>query len=166
MRLPGEHADHRAAQRIDGNARLPHDVARRGLPIRVFTGSPGPVQIHSGPVHAIKPTGPWLDMLDEDFDRHPRLDHVAETWIVKKPTADGPVTSLELYDAQGGQIVQFFGQRLPGRPGIAAWTELAGSLAPWSPCRRDAAAPSAGGGDAAAAQRVAVNEPMRSRQRS
>lgn len=85
---------------------------------------------------------------------------------MKKPTADGPVTSLELCNAQGGQIVQFFGQRLPGRPGIAAWTELAGSLAPWSPCRRDAAVPSAGDGDAAAAQRVAVNEPMRSRQRS
>lgn len=69
MRLPGEHADHRAAQRIDGDARLPHDVARRGLPIRVFIGAPGLV-------HTVKPTGPWLNMLDEDFDRHPRFDHV------------------------------------------------------------------------------------------
>lgn len=127
LHVVGSEFARRAAD--DAAERLLHDVARRGLPIMVFTGSPGLVQIHSGPVHTIKPMGPWLNVLDEDFNLHVRLDHVAETWIVKKPTADGPVTSLELYDAQGGQIVQFFGQRLPGRPEIAAWTALVDSLA-------------------------------------
>lgn len=114
--------------RDDAAERALHAVARSGLPIMVFTGSPGLVQIHSGPVRNIKPMGPWLNVLDEDFNLHLRLDQVAESWIVKKPTADGPVTSLELYDVRGGQIVQFFGQRLPGRPEIAAWTALADSL--------------------------------------
>lgn len=117
----------------DAAEHMLHAVARSGLPIMVFTGSPGLVQIHSGPVHTIKPMGPWINVLDEDFNLHLRLDQVAESWIVKKPTADGPVTSLELYDAQGGQIVQFFGQRLPGRPEIAAWTALADSLAAAQP---------------------------------
>uniref|UniRef100_UPI003340447A hemin-degrading factor n=1 Tax=Castellaniella defragrans TaxID=75697 RepID=UPI003340447A len=116
-------ADHAAAEHTL------REVARSGLPIMVFTGSPGLVQIHAGPVHNIKIMGPWLNVLDEDFNLHLRTDHIAETWIVKKPTADGFVTSLELYDAQGGQIVQFFGQRLPGRPEIKAWTRLADSLA-------------------------------------
>lgn len=119
------------ARRAGGDAagRVLREAARTGLPIMVFVGSPGLVQIHSGPVRAVEPTGPWLNVLDEDFNLHLRLDQVAESWVVKKPTADGPVTSLELYDAQGGQIVQFFGQRLPGRPEIAAWTRLADSLA-------------------------------------
>lgn len=116
-------ADNQAAERIL------HEVSRSGLPIMVFTGSPGLVQIHSGPVCNIKSMGNWLNVLDDGFNLHLRADHIAETWIVKKPTADGPVTSLEMYDADGGQIVQFFGQRLPGRPEIKAWTRLADSMA-------------------------------------
>lgn len=113
----------------DSAERVLHEVSRIGLPIMVFTGSPGLVQIHSGPVRNIRPTGPWINVLDEDFSLHLRQDQVAQSWVVKKPTADGPVTSLELYAADGGQIVQFFGQRLPGRPEIAAWTRLADNLA-------------------------------------
>ena len=113
----------------DAAERVLVEAARSGLPLMVFVGSPGLVQIHTGPVRTIKPMGPWLNVLDEDFNLHLRLDQVAQSWVVKKPTADGLVTSLELYDAQGGQIVQFFGQRLPGRPEIEAWTRLADSLA-------------------------------------
>ncbi len=119
------------ARRVDDAAVddvLEH-VARTGLPIMVFTGSPGLVQIHSGPVRHVKRMGPWLNVLDEDFNLHLRTDHVAECWTVKKPTPDGAVTSLEMYAADGGQIVQLFGQRLPGRPEIAAWTSLLDGLA-------------------------------------
>ncbi|CAM5221030.1 Hemin transport protein HemS [Castellaniella defragrans] len=119
------------ARKADNTApeRVLREASRIGLPIMVFTGSPGLVQIHSGPVRHIKAMGPWLNVLDEDFNLHLRADHIAEAWIVKKPTVDGFVTSLEMYDAQGGQIVQFFGQRLPGRPEIKAWTRLADSMA-------------------------------------
>jgi putative hemin transport protein len=116
-------ADNRAAERVL------LEVSRSGLPIMVFTGSPGLVQIHSGPVRNIKSMGNWLNVLDDDFNLHLRADHIAETWVVKKPTDDGAVTSLEMYDADGGQIVQFFGQRLPGRSEIKAWTRLADSMA-------------------------------------
>lgn len=126
LRVVGDEFARRA--RHDVVERALREAARTGLPLMVFTGSPGLVQIHSGPVRNIKPMGPWLNVLDEDFNLHLRLDQVAESWIVKKPTPDGAVTSIELYDAWGGQIVQFFGQRLPGRPEIPAWTRLADSL--------------------------------------
>jgi len=100
-----------------------------GLPIMVFTGSPGVVQIHSGPIRNVKAVGAWLNVLDEDFNLHLRTDHVRESWVVKKPTPDGPVTSLELYDARGAQIVQLFGERKPGTPELAAWRALADGLA-------------------------------------
>lgn len=119
------------ARRTDNAAvdRVLEDVARSGLPIMVFTGSPGMVQIHAGPVQHIRRMGPWLNVLDEDFNLHLRTDHIAESWVVKKPTAEGPVTSLEMYDADGGQIVQLFGQRQPGHPEREAWTALADGLA-------------------------------------
>lgn len=118
------------AHRVDNTAvRVVLDSARSsGLPIMVFTGSPGVVQIHSGPVHRIKATGPWLNVLDDDFNLHLRVDHVAESWVVDKPSPDGPVTSLELYDTGGNQIMQVFGKRKPGLPQLEAWHQLAGSL--------------------------------------
>ena len=103
-------------------------AASSGLPIMVFVGSPGVVQIHTGPVHNIKPMGPWLNVLDEDFNLHLREDHIVESWVVKKPSPEGAVTSLELYDANGGQIVQLFGKRKPGVPELAQWRELADGL--------------------------------------
>ena len=103
-------------------------AATSGLPIMVFVGSPGVVQIHTGPVHNIKSMGPWLNVLDEDFNLHLREDHISESWVVQKPTPEGPVTSLEIYDAKGGQIVQLFGKRKPGAPELSEWRALAATL--------------------------------------
>ncbi|WP_114241524.1 hemin-degrading factor [Dyella sp. C9] len=103
-------------------------AAASGLPIMVFVGSPGVVQIHTGPVRNIKLMGPWLNVLDEDFNLHLREDHVVESWVVRKPSPEGHVTSLELYDAAGGQIVQVFGKRKPGVPELTEWRALADGL--------------------------------------
>nr|WP_199046110.1 ChuX/HutX family heme-like substrate-binding protein [Dyella sp. ASV24] len=108
---------------------LLESAAATGLPIMVFVGSPGVVQIHTGPVIHIKVMGPWLNVLDDDFNLHLREDHIVESWVVRKPTPEGHVTSLELYDARGGQIVQLFGKRKPGIPELEAWRVLAESLA-------------------------------------
>jgi len=47
---------------------------------------------------------------------------------VNKPTSDGWVTSLEVYAANGDLIVQFFGERKPGKPELTGWRELMVSL--------------------------------------
>ncbi|WP_243048871.1 ChuX/HutX family heme-like substrate-binding protein [Dyella sp. RRB7] len=103
-------------------------AAQSGLPIMVFVGSAGVVQIHTGPVRHIKVMGPWLNVLDEDFNLHLREDHVATSWVVRKPSPEGHVTSLELYDAGGRQIAQVFGKRKPGIPELEAWRALADGL--------------------------------------
>jgi putative hemin transport protein len=118
------------AQRVDNRAiaTVLESAASSDLPLMVFVGSPGVVQIHTGPVLNIKRMGPWLNVLDDDFNLHLREDQIAESWIVRKPTPQGPVTSLDLYDANAAQIVQLFGKRKPGIPELKAWRSLADSL--------------------------------------
>lgn len=106
-----------------------HEAARTGLSIMVFAGNAGCLQIHTGAVHRIEAFGPWLNVLDEGFNLHLRADAIHESWLVSKPTDDGVVTSIELFDADGGLIAMFFGERKPGRTEQTAWRHLAQSSA-------------------------------------
>ena len=72
--------------------------------------------------------GPWVNVLDPGFNLHLREDHIASAWVVKKPTADGLVTSLELFDAQGETIAMFFGERKPGKRESCEWRALIDNL--------------------------------------
>jgi putative hemin transport protein len=103
-------------------------AAGTGLPIMVFAGNAGCLQIHTGAVQRIESVGPWLNVLDDNFNLHLRADQVAESWLVSKPTNDGVVTSLELFDARGQLIAMFFGERKPGKPELPAWRTLAHGL--------------------------------------
>lgn len=103
-------------------------AAALGVPIMCFVGNPGCIQIHSGPVETIKVMGPWLNVLDPGFNLHLREDRIGSSWLVRKPTRDGLVTSLELFDAAGQNFVMFFGERKPGKPEREDWRRLAESL--------------------------------------
>jgi putative hemin transport protein len=96
-------------------------VASRALPIMVFVGNPGAIQIHTGPVHRVEQMGPWFNVLDPDFNLHVREADIHAAWRVRKPTTDGTVTSLELFDRAGELILQLFGKRKPGLPEDPAW---------------------------------------------
>lgn len=98
------------------------------VPIMVFVGNRGGIQIHTGIVEHIKPMGPWLNVLDADFNLHLREDHIAQAWVVRKPTDDGEVTSLELFDSAGQTIALIFGKRKPGIPESLAWRALTAEL--------------------------------------
>jgi putative hemin transport protein len=126
MRMVGQ--DYAWQLDTDAVAAMFNHVARDGLPIMCFVASRGCVQIHSGPVQSIKPMGPWLNVLDETFHLHLRLDHIREVWAVRKPTRDGHVTSLEAYGADGNLIIQFFGQRHEGEVERADWRFLAENM--------------------------------------
>jgi putative hemin transport protein len=113
----------------EGSARLLlREAARHAVPIMCFVGNPGMIQIHSGGVERVEVAGPWLNVLDPGFNLHLREDRIAAAWVVKKPTADGLVTSLELYDDAGETIALFFGVRKPGVPERAQWRALIAEL--------------------------------------
>lgn len=103
-------------------------VAGTDLPIMVFVGNDGCIQIHSDVITNVSPMGPWLNVLDETFHLHLRLDHVVAAWAVRKPTKDGHVTSVELYDDNRELIIQFFGQRHEGVDERVEWRAVVEQL--------------------------------------
>ena len=103
-------------------------AAAQGLPIMVFVGNPGCVQIHAGPVQRIETVGPWLNVLDPRFNLHLREDRIASAWVVRKPSVNGEIHSLELYDAGGDAFVQVFGHRPAGGTERADWRALVTGL--------------------------------------
>ena len=113
------------------NAGLRHVLRRASadaLPLMVFVNSPGTIQIHHGPVVRVKETTGWLNVLDPGFQLHVRADDIGSTWVVRKPTERGWVTSVELYDAAGDLAALLFGVRGEGVPENPAWRALADSL--------------------------------------
>lgn len=116
-----------------GSTRALLDAAvASGTAIMVFVGSPGCIQIHTGAVARIVPMDRgeqrWLNVLDPGFNLHLREDMLAATWAVAKPTHDGRVTSVELFDHAGALMAMFFGARKPGQPELQAWRELVAGL--------------------------------------
>ncbi|MBL8376382.1 MAG: hemin-degrading factor [Burkholderiales bacterium] len=103
-------------------------AAAAALPIMCFVGNPGIIQIHTGPVVNIKVMGDWVNVLDPAFNLHLRADRIAQSWVVQKPTTEGTVTSLELFDGEGETIAMFFGKRKPGVPELPAWRDLVAAL--------------------------------------
>ncbi|SDF00213.1 putative hemin transport protein [Paracoccus isoporae] len=99
-----------------------------GQQIMFFVGNAGCIEIHSGPIHVLKPTGPWLNVLDEGFNLHLRADHVAEVWLVDKPTKRGAAISVEAFDPHGDLIFQCFGMRQEKGGDPAAWSDLVARL--------------------------------------
>lgn len=110
-----------------GNAALRAVVskaAEKSVPIMVFVGNPGIIQIHTGPVKKLLDHEDWFNVMDPDFNLHVRESAIAQSWIVRKPTEDGGVTALECFDKQGKQIVQLFGKRKPGIPELEEWRAI------------------------------------------
>ncbi|MEL6536360.1 MAG: ChuX/HutX family heme-like substrate-binding protein [Bacteroidota bacterium] len=110
-------------------------ASQEKLPIMVFAGNRGNLQIHQDTVRTIRmlergPKGKekWLNVLDPDFNMHLRVDLVTDVWVVVKPTEDGDVTALECYDAQRELVVQFFGLRKPGQQELTEWRSLVAGL--------------------------------------
>lgn len=121
-------ADHAWRVAVGAAQAVLESASTSQLPIMVFVGNQGAIQIFTGSVRRVSNTPGWLNVLDAGFNLHLREDSVAASWLVRKPTRDGDVHALELYDEQGELVVQFFGARKPGREEQPAWRALASGL--------------------------------------
>ncbi|OOV87304.1 hemin-degrading factor [Oceanospirillum linum] len=103
-------------------------AAQQDLPIMVFVGNAGIVQIHTGVVNKLVRMGPWFNVLDPGFNLHANTETFSEAWLVRRPTEDGVVSSLEFFDQQGYQVLQLFGARKPGQKELTEWQTLLETL--------------------------------------
>ncbi|WP_372472893.1 hemin-degrading factor [Capnocytophaga sp. ARDL2] len=119
---PSEHF----AKQIDKNCivTMLEEAAATQTPIMVFVGNRGMIQIHTGEIHKTLWHHNWFNVMDPDFNLHLDMTPIASTWIVRKPTEDGEVTAIEVYNEMGDIIVQFFGKRKPGLPELESWKQI------------------------------------------
>jgi putative hemin transport protein len=120
LRIAGEFA-----RRVNNDVvqQLLYQASGGDWEIMIFVANHGNIQIHTGPVKNVVVIPGWINVMDTDFNLHLRLDQIGETWMVCKPTADGNVHSVEVYDGNGEMIVQFFGKRKPGQAEGIHWRE-------------------------------------------
>lgn len=103
-------------------------ASERQVPVMVFVGNRGCIQIHTGTVTKLMEAGPWYNVLDPMFNLHMNETDIAGVYLVKKPSVDGIITAVEVFDAKGELIVQFFGKRKPGIPELEDWRSLVQDL--------------------------------------
>lgn len=96
--------------------------------IMIFIGNAGCVQIFTGQIKSVRPHGEWINIFNSRFTMHLVESAIAESWVTRKPTKDGFVTSLELFAADGTQIAQLYGQRTEGQPEQNQWREQVAAL--------------------------------------
>lgn len=108
---------------------LLHAAAEQHVPLMVFVGNRGCIQIFSGAIGHVKRLDQWLNVLDPRFTLHLRTDLIETAWLVRKPSFRGDVHSLELFDASGFCFAQIFGERKPGTTERDDWRSLVTALA-------------------------------------
>ncbi len=109
-------------------ARLLEESRQAQNEIMIFVGNRGCTQIFTGKLERVVEMKGWLNIFNPQFTLHLQDKQIHETWITRKPTADGFVTSLELFAEDGTQIAQLYGQRSEGAPEQALWRQQVNSL--------------------------------------
>jgi putative hemin transport protein len=97
-------------------------------PIAVAVRSTGVVQQYSGLVQAVESDGAWLAVAAPFTRVRVHRARIAEAWVVRAPSLDGPMTSLELLGPTANVVASIAGVRGPGTPEPAGWRQLLDSL--------------------------------------
>jgi putative hemin transport protein len=104
-------------------------AAQREVPLMIFVGNRGTIQIHTGLIHKVVDARGWLNVLDAEFDLHVKEEDITEAWVVTKPAEGGrTVSSIECFDAEGTTLLSIFGERKPGKDELESWRKILASL--------------------------------------
>jgi putative hemin transport protein len=103
-------------------------VATESIPMLIFVGNVGCIQIFHGRIKELAEIDSWFNVLDDAFNLHVRMSHIAEGWFVRKPGAGHSVTSLEFLDRAGEVVLRLFGEREQGHAEREDWRSLADGL--------------------------------------
>jgi putative hemin transport protein len=105
-------------------------LADLGSTVTTQVGNVGIVQAYQGRIKQICSIDSWLNILNPDYRLRLREDHIDTVWVAKKPTTDGIITSLELFNHEGVSIARFFSKPEPGKPEPREWRDSIMRLLP------------------------------------
>lgn len=97
--------------------------AERQLEIMIFAMGQYAVQSYGGKITETLYTGPWFNILDEKFNLHLRYDDIDAVWLIRKPSDDGWITSLDVFDKEGRELMVICANRSRGYPEREEWTK-------------------------------------------
>lgn len=89
----------------------------------IFGMNNNAVQSYAGLLTKLLRTGPWFNVLDPDFNLHLRTDLIGEVWQVMKPSGDGEVHAINVFDQKGEEMLILTDQRGRGQPESSGWRE-------------------------------------------
>ncbi|WP_445676208.1 ChuX/HutX family heme-like substrate-binding protein [Pseudomonas aeruginosa] len=97
---------------------------KNGVELAVFVSNSGCVQIFTGRVENLTREGQYINILNKKFRLHVKHEDIVNSWVVSKPSDCGYVNSLEVFAADGQQVLQIYGQRDEGSPEQVAWKNI------------------------------------------
>jgi len=105
-------------------------AAKEDIEIMAFVSNSANTQIFTGKINApTKSASGWVRVDDAHgltlMIREAGIDQI---WLVKKPSSIGTLSTVEVYNAQGEVIVQFYSKREPRKPESDTWRELLAKL--------------------------------------
>ncbi|WP_034298552.1 ChuX/HutX family heme-like substrate-binding protein [Herbaspirillum sp. RV1423] len=101
-----------------------------GTSIMAQVGNAGIVQAYYGKIKNIRIKDSRLKIMNSGFRMQLREDHIDSVWVAKKPTTDGIITSLELFNRQGAHIASFLSKKSNGQPEPREWRDAIMRLMP------------------------------------
>ncbi|WGL94360.1 hemin-degrading factor [Arsenophonus nasoniae] len=124
------------AYQVDNHAlyQILHSAFNQQNEIMIFVGSLGCMQIFTGCIQKLAAYHDKLSALQKINVLNPKFSlnvietGIANSWVTRKPTKDGIVTSLEIFDHHGDPIIQLFGQRTEGEPEQLDWRKQISTL--------------------------------------
>jgi putative hemin transport protein len=121
LRLAGKAFAHQVTN--DSVRILLEKMADFGGTVVALVANAGIVQAYQGRIKQIRSSDTWLNIVSANYRLQLREDQIDSVWVAKKPTAEGMVTSLELFNQQGVSIARFFSSPEPGRPEPREWRD-------------------------------------------
>lgn len=128
LRMAGKAFAHQVSN--DSVRVLLQKMADVGTAVMTQVGNVGIVQAYQGRIKQIRSIDSWLNILNPGYRLRLREDRIDSVWVTKKPTTEGFVTSLELFDRQGRNIARFFSKPEAGKPEPREWRESIMRLMP------------------------------------
>jgi len=105
-----------------------HWVQTTQTPIMFFVGNAGIHQIYTGPVTSITYERGWHNFHGPHLTLHFNPEGLGHLYLVKKPTREGDIYSLEVFGPHGEEVLWVFGARKPGQSVPAGWLEFVNTV--------------------------------------